>query len=124
MTLIANPKKEVTVDFPLEEVKVAVSRVHEFTKGKLKEQDDILKQYVISYLNLGIGNIITVNLEPISDSKTKVSLESSRFIGGYVLLTVKYDNQLEVTTAGQDLKIVLKTMSDLLSNPNKERPKK
>tara|TARA_R110002074_G_C12239557_1_gene639088 strand:- start:57 stop:590 length:534 start_codon:yes stop_codon:yes gene_type:complete len=116
MALVSNPRKDITVDFTIEEVDKAVSRVHEFTKGKLTSHDSILKEYVISYLFLGMGNIITVSLESVSENKTTVKLEASRLIGAY-------DKALEVSNALGDIKKVLKSMSQLLSDPSKESPK-
>lgn len=114
--MITNPVKTFTVDKSIMDIKQFISRIPEFThKCKLKSTDDIINEYEFDFSTLMIGNIITLSLNSITETKTEIKLEARRVMGAY-------DQAAEVTSANLDLKSMTKAISTLVYNPNAEKP--
>jgi len=111
--MIQNPTKEITLPFNIDEVKQALKKISNFMSGsKMTDSDDILNQYQYQFSEfLSLGATLTVNLTELEVNKTKINLESSRVVGAY-------DYAHEVNNAKQQMDKFLKTLSNLLQNPN------
>ena len=119
--MVSNPKKTVVVSFSLDKVLATYKRLIEGmsvnntaigVNYKIDTQDDILKQLTISATEmLSMGVYIDINLEEISSDKTGITVEVRRKIGSF-------DQSVEVQLANQHINNVLKTISELLTNPD------
>jgi len=113
--MIQNPKKEITVLFNIEQVKEVLKKISSFISGcEVVDIDDVLNQYEYKFSEfLSLGSVFTVNLTEVNETKTLITMESSRVVGAY-------DKAYEVTNANQQIGMFLKTLSRLLQNPNAE----
>lgn len=113
--MIQNPKKEITVLFNIEQVKEVLKKISSFISGcEVVDIDDVLNQYEYKFKEfLSLGSVFTVNLTEVNETKTLITMESSRVVGAY-------DKAYEVTNANQQIGMFLKTLSRLLQNPNAE----
>ena len=79
---IPNPKKSLTVDFPIEQVKKGVNNLYLIdNKYKLFNSNEIFNQYTFEALEfLSLGVYIDINLSNINENKNKnFSLEPEVF---------------------------------------------
>ena len=113
--MIQNPKKEITVLFNIEQVREVLKKISSFISGcEVVDIDDVLNQYEYKFSEfLSLGSVFTVNLTEVNETKTLITMESSRVVGAY-------DKAHEVTKANQQIGMFLKTLSRLLQNPNAE----
>lgn len=113
--MIQNPKKEITVMFNIKQVKEVLKKISRFISGcEVIDLDDVLNQYEYKFSEfISFGSVFTVNLTEISETKTLITIESSRVIGAY-------DKSHEVTNSNKQINMFLKTLSRLLQNPNAE----
>jgi hypothetical protein len=120
--MIPNPKKEITVDLPIEIVKKILNRktflnlLEPIKNGYIfTGYDEFLNQYTLSkteFLSLGVN--IDITLESVSNDKTKITIEVKRALGSF-------DNSMEVQLAQEHIQNILKAIS---SGSNPETLKK
>jgi hypothetical protein len=103
---IPNPKKILTIDFSIEQVKKGVNNLYLIdNKYKLFNSNDLFNQYTFDLLEfLSLGVYIDINLSRISENKTEITIEVRRKIG-------TFDQSHEVTKANNHIQLTI----DLLS---------
>jgi hypothetical protein len=108
---IPNPKKTVTVNFPIEQVKIAarnIDKVMQFCH--FIEKNDMFASYKFSRSEfLSMGAFINIHLDSISENKTQVDIEISRKLGAF-------DEWVEVTKANRHLEETINAMSSIIQN--------
>ena len=108
---ISNPKKTVTVNFPIEQVKIAarnIDKVMQFCH--FIEKNDMFASYKFSRSEfLSMGAFINIHLNSISENKTQVDIEISRKLGAF-------DEWVEVTKANRHLEETINAMSSIIQN--------
>ena len=104
--ILANPKKTLILDFPLDKVKVGVERIswlsasHKFTKG-----NPGINQYTFEageFLSLGV--YIDIYLSAVSENKTEVKIEVRRKVG-------PFEQPYEITYANYHLENIIDLIS-------------
>ncbi len=99
---IPNPKKTVSVEFPINVIKEAVLNVREVDiQYKLTSSNELMNLYTYQaseFLSLGV--YVDINLSKISESKTDINIEVRRKIGSF-------DKSYEVTQANQHIEKLL-----------------
>ena len=82
---IPNPRKTITIDFPISQVKVAarnIDKVMQFCH--FREENDMFNSYKFSRSEfLSLGAFININLSSVSNTKTQVDVEISRQMGAF-----------------------------------------
>jgi hypothetical protein len=108
---IPNPKKTITIDFPIEKVKVAARNIDKIMKFcHFREENDMFNSYKFSRSEfLSMGALININLNSISENKTQVDIEISRQLGAF-------DEWVEVTKAGRHMEEAFNAMSSIIKN--------
>lgn len=112
MSMIPNPKKDITIDFTLEEVKAAVKGIPAYTlqKYKMHEVNDVFNQYVLSALELlSLGVFIDINLKAVSETRTEVVIEVRRKLGAF-------DQWFEVDRANEHIAALTRVLTHLLQH--------
>lgn len=94
--VIPNPKKSITVDFPLGAIKEAVTFIRDIDKRyALHSINDVFNQYTYQageFLSFGV--FIDINLSSQSETKTQINIEVRRKIGAFdKAFEVQYGNQ-------------------------------
>jgi len=109
--VIPNPKKTITIDFPIEQVKVAARNIDKAMKFcHFREENDMFNSYKFSRSEfLSMGALININLNSISENKTQVDIEISRQIGAF-------DEWVEITKAGRHMEEAFNAMSSIIKN--------
>ena len=103
---IPNPKKNLTIDFPLERVKIGVERLsHISNKYKFTKSNPVFNQYTFEATEfLSLGVYIDINLSNVSESKTEIIIEIRRQVG-------TFNQSHEVTKANQHLQSIIDLIS-------------
>jgi len=118
---IPNPKKTITIDFPIEQVKVAARNIDKVMNFcHFREDNDIFNSYKFSRSEfLSMGAIIDINLTQVSENKTQVDIEISRQIGAF-------DEWVEVHKANKHLEETTNSLASILKNgiPKSEQQEK
>ena len=117
--MIANPKKEICVNFSQDEVKEMLKKVSSYLVSngqnyKPHAYDEFLGQlklHVFEFLSL--GSYVVINVNYVDEKSTKISIEIQRATGAF-------DEWHEVSKANRHLENVTKAISYLLQNPNYE----
>jgi hypothetical protein len=116
----ANPKKEFTLSYSIEQVKEAIHKSINSDPGywKLVSDDAVLNQIRIHQKGvlMDMGYHIDFDLTKLSDTETKVVIEVSRNVGAI-------NTASEVTIAGNSLKTIASTLSAFLSGNVDEKGK-
>lgn len=103
---IPNPKKTITVDFPLETIKEAVTFIRGLDqKYILHDSNAIFNQYTFSspeFLSLGV--YIDINLSAETESRTEITIEVKRKYGAF-------DAEREITYANEHIDNILTTIA-------------
>jgi len=110
MISILNPKKEITIDFPIEKVKSSISKIYITSDGKYRihDENDILNQVILEcFEGLSLGVYIDFNMTKISDISTKITIEIRRKLGSF-------DNSIEVQNANYHLQDLTKYLSEIV----------
>jgi hypothetical protein len=96
--VIPNPKKSHTLDFPIQQMNLAVERVCRFsTKYKLTKSNPVFNQTTLEAFEfLSLGVFIDISLSSVGDNKTEITIEVRRKIGSF-------DQSYEVTNANKHL---------------------
>lgn len=110
--MIANPKKQIVVDYNITEVKEAILKISKLDKNyKLNNVNDVMKMITFScseFLSLGV--YIDINYAFKSDTTTEICIEVRRKIGAF-------DESYEVSKADRHIQNILNTLTILLKNP-------
>ena len=103
---IPNPKKNLTIDFPLERVKIGVERLSQINnKYKFTKGNPIFNQTTFEATEfLSLGVYIDINLSSVSENKTEITIEIRRKIG-------TFNQSHEVTKANQHLQSIIDLIS-------------
>ena len=103
---IPNPKKSLTVDFPIEQVKKGVNNLYLIdNKYKLFNSNEIFNQYTFESLEfLSLGVYIDINLSNINENKTEITIEVRRKIG-------TFNQSHEVTNANNHIQLIIENLS-------------
>jgi hypothetical protein len=104
---IPNPKKTLSIDFPLSKVKETVVLITNTTdkKYKLTSKNEILNLFTFEALEfLSLGVFIDVSLSSVSETKTQIEIEVRRKVGAF-------DKSYEVTKANEHITKVLELIS-------------
>jgi hypothetical protein len=108
---IPNPKKTVTIDFPIEQVKIAARNIDKVMKFcHFREENDMFNSYKFSRSEfLSLGALININLNSVSENKTQVDIEISRQIGAF-------DEWIEIDKANKHIGETINAMSSIIKN--------
>lgn len=107
---ISNPKKTISVDFPLDKVKIGVERIDKLSKQyKFTKSNPIFNQTTFEATELlSFGVYIDINLSSINENKTEIAIEIRRKIGSF-------DQAHEVTKANQHIENLFETLAKGIS---------
>ena len=111
MSMIPNPKKNVTIDFTMNEIKSALAKIPQYFGNKytLEKKNDLLNQFTFGALEfLSMGVFIDINLNYVTESKTDIIVEIRRKIGAF-------DQWVEVQKANQHIDTLFTGLSVLLA---------
>ena len=108
---IPNPKKTITIDFPIEQVKVAARNIDKVMKFcHFREENDMFNSYKFSRSEfLSLGAFININLNSISETKTQVDVEISRQLGAF-------DQWVEVQKANEHVQETINSIAYIIKN--------
>ncbi|WET47928.1 TM2 domain-containing protein [Chryseobacterium indologenes] len=112
---IPNPRKTLTVDFPLERVRESVKNITALsTKYRISSSNEIFNQYTYeSYEFLSLGVYIDINLNSITDNKTEINIEIRRKLG-------TFNESHEVTHANNHIVNIVNYIAQLTAMSNDE----
>jgi hypothetical protein len=125
---IPNPRKTITIDFPIEQVKVAARNIDKVMKFcHFREENDMFNSYKFSRSEfLSLGAFININLSSVSNTKTQVDVEISRQLGAF-------DEWVEVQKANKHVEEAINSIAFIIKNgvpkakpssPTSELPKR
>jgi hypothetical protein len=108
---IPNPRKTITIDFPIEQVKVAARNIDKVMKFcHLREENDMFNSYKFSRSEfLSLGAFININLSSVSNTKTQVDVEISRQLGAF-------DEWVEVQKANKHVEEAINSIAYIIKN--------
>ncbi len=107
---ISNPKKTISVDFPLDKVKIGIERIDKLSKQyKFTKSNPIFNQTTFEATELlSFGVYIDINLSSLNENKTEITIEIRRKIGSF-------DQVHEVTKANQHIENLFETLAKGIS---------
>jgi len=110
---IPNPKKEISINQPIDTIANAIRKISLYNnKYSLINEDALLQQYKFSATEfLSLGVVILIDLDNISDDKTKIQIEIQRAVG-------TFNQAHEVTLANKHISTILESISYLITNPD------
>jgi hypothetical protein len=108
---IPNPRKTITIDFPIEQVKVAARNIDKVMKFcHFREENDMFNSYKFSRSEfLSLGAFININLNSVGNSKTQVDVEISRQMGAF-------DEWVEVQKANKHVEEAINSIAYIIRN--------
>jgi hypothetical protein len=108
---IPNPKKTITIDFPIEQVKVAARNIDKVMNFcHFREENDLFNSYKFSRTEfLSLGAFININLNSVNNTQTQVDVEISRQLGAF-------DEWVEVHKANKHIEETLNSIAHILQN--------
>jgi len=105
------PQKQLVVDFSIKEVQQAIKKLTKVVKCVPMAQNDILKRYEFNFREfLSMGNVLSITLEEISPTKTRITTDITRAVG-------TFNQAHEVQGAENHYRELIESLSILLSNP-------
>lgn len=110
MFTIPNPKKTITIEFPIEKVMNAIPKINiaSDTKYKVSEINETFNQVILECLEfLSLGVFIDFNLVKKSETSTEITIEIRRKIGSF-------DTDVEVQNANYHFTDLLKYLSEII----------
>lgn len=112
---IPNPKKSLTIDFPIEQVKKGVNNLYLIdNKYKFTSANEVFNQYTFEALELlSLGVFIDINLTNVSENKTEITIEVRRKIG-------TFNQSHEVTKANNHIQSVIEILSKSIILDNEQ----
>ncbi len=108
--MIPNPKKNITIDFTVAEIKSALTKVPAYFVNKftLEKRNDMLNMYTFGTLEfLSLGVYVDINLNSLLENKTEIIIEVRRKIGAF-------DKMIEVQKANKHIETLFNGISVLL----------
>ncbi|MEG1589742.1 TM2 domain-containing protein [Chryseobacterium sp.] len=107
---IPNPKKNLSVDFPIEKVRQGVKNISLINqKYRFSSSNEIFNQYTYeSYEFLSLGVYIDINLNSINENKTEIAVEIRRKLG-------TFNESHEVTHANNHITNIVNYIAQLVS---------
>jgi len=107
---IPNPKKSLSVDFPIEQVRQSVKSISLINpKYRFSNANEIFNQYTYeSYEFLSLGVYIDINLNSVSQNKTEIAVEIRRKLG-------TFNESHEVTHANKHITNIVNYIAQLVS---------
>ena len=108
---IPNPKKTVTVDLPIEEIKVAARNIDKVMSFcHFREENEMFNSFKFSRTEfLSLGAFININLTSINSKKTQVDIEISRQLGAF-------DEWVEIQKANKHIEEAFNAISYIVKN--------
>lgn len=105
---IPNPKKNLSVDFPIEKVTQSVKNIYLInSRYKISSSNEIFNQYTYeSYEFLSRGVYIDINLNSLSENKTEITVEIRRKSG-------TFDESHEVTLSNNHIVNIVNCIAQL-----------
>lgn len=110
--MIPNPRKVVTIDFAVDELKRAALLIPGYfgNKYQLVESNEVFNQYTYGATEfLSAGVYMDLNLAAVGDGRTEVSIEVRRKIGSF-------DQAFEVQHANNHIANFVNALTALLLN--------
>lgn len=108
---IPNPKKTITIDFPIAKVKVAarnIDKVMQFCH--FREENQLFNSFKFSRSEfLSMGAFININLTSINENRTQIDVEISRQLGAF-------DEWVEVQKANKHIEEAINSIAYVLQN--------
>lgn len=104
---IPNPKKNVTIDFPIKKLKDTILFIPltKDKKYKFTSKNDILNLYTFEATEfLSLGVYIDISLSEVSENRTSIEIEVRRKVGAF-------DQAHEVSNANQHITKILELIS-------------
>ncbi|SIQ86790.1 TM2 domain-containing protein [Chryseobacterium indoltheticum] len=107
---IPNPKKNLSVDFPIEKVRQGVKNLSLINqKYRFSNSNEIFNQYTYeSYEFLSLGVYIDINLNSVTENKTEITVEIRRKLG-------TFNESHEVTHANNHIINIVNYIAQLVS---------
>lgn len=107
---IPNPKKNLSVDFPIEKVRQSVKNLSLINqKYRFSSSNEIFNQYTYeSYEFLSLGVYIDINLNSVTENKTEITVEIRRKLG-------TFNESHEVTHANNHITNIVNYIAQLVS---------
>lgn len=107
---IPNPKKNLSVDFPIEKVRQSVKNLSLINqKYRFSSSNEIFNQYTYEFLSLGV--YIDINLNSLTENKTEITVEIRRKLG-------TFNESHEVTHANNHITNIVNYIAQLVSMPS------
>lgn len=108
---IPNPTKSLTIQFPLDQVKIAARNINKVMSFcHFREENEIFNSYKFSRSEfLSFGALINIHLKKIDELTTQIDIEISRQMGAF-------DDWVEVSKANRHLDETMKAISEILTN--------
>ncbi|WP_241316030.1 TM2 domain-containing protein [Chryseobacterium arthrosphaerae] len=112
---IPNPKKILSVDFPIDRVRESVKNISVLSsKYKFNSSNEIFNQYTYeSYEFLSLGVYIDINLNSVTDHKTEITIEIRRKLG-------TFNESHEVTHANNHIVNIINYIAQLTAMTSDE----
>lgn len=112
---IPNPKKSITIDFPIDKVKIGVERVDKLSsKYKFTKSNQIFNQTTFEATEfLSIGVYIDIILSVVNENKTEITIEIRRKVGAF-------DQSHEVTKANEHIENIVNLISLSIGKTDEE----
>ncbi|SKB34731.1 TM2 domain-containing protein [Chryseobacterium balustinum] len=106
---IPNPKKNLSVDFPIEKVRQSVKNLSLINqKYRFSSSNEIFNQYTYeSYEFLSLGVYIDINLNSVTENKTEITVEIRRKLG-------TFNESHEVTHANNHITNIVNYIAQLV----------
>lgn len=104
---ISNPKKNLTIDFPIKKIKDTILYIPltRDKKYKFTSKNEVLNLYTFEATEfLSLGVYIDISLSEVSENKTSIEIEVRRKIGAF-------DQAHEVSNANQHITKILELLS-------------
>lgn len=104
---IPNPKKNITIDFPIKKLKNTILFIPltKDKKYKFTSKNDVLNLYTFEATEfLSLGVYIDISLSEVSENKTSIEIEVRRKVGAF-------DQAHEVSNANQHITKILELIS-------------
>lgn len=113
---VANPKKSLSVDLPIAQIKEAVLHVKDINnKYQLSNSNELLNYYTYAALEtLSLGVYIDINLVSKSETSTEISIEVRRKIG-------TFDKKHEVTLAHEHIEKIINLITSFLQMSDEQK---
>ena len=107
------PQKELIVDFSIQDVKNALSKLPKMISNcTLVDQNIVINKFDFNFTSLmSLGNKLSIHLVQIDENKTKLVIDTTRVVG-------TFNESHEVSSASTDYNKFTNALSKLLLNPN------